>query len=468
MTAHAAPAGHTAHAHGPNHVDPRPQLPETAEALTQDVVAKVKGSRFGALFAISGILFVIGIVGVFMRISGGYADRSQWGFYAATWAWLASTACAAPMLSVATRFTKGYWRKPLVRFAELFTVSTVLLFLMFIPLIPALPPTWTHVSMWVNMDLGMRVSFLLAPFGLMVCGLGLLITSARADRATVADQTTGRQGMAAWLGGQWGGTPHQWKVMRQGITYLSAFYFMFLVFVHFMSSIEMAITLVPGWRDPIFPAFHGITALQAGLATLIITLGIMRKFGGFKNYLALDQFWNPGKLLMAFSMLWFYFWWCAFIIFWYGRTPAEQGVLLTTAFGPYLVPFVLAFVLNFAGPLFMLIWNPIRVSIPGPIVASVLIVIGNLFDRWRIYGGSFGVVDTGKVEHVVQKLPVFRAPDAPDLMVLVGVIGGVVFLYLLAMKIFPQMAIWELTEGQLLTKHKSIVKSHVVVIGKPD
>ena len=53
-------------------------------------------------------------------------------------------------------------------------------------------------------------------------------------------------------------------------------------------------------------------------------------------------------------------------------------------------------------------------------------------------------------------------------MVLVGVIGGVVFLYLLAMKIFPQMAIWELTEGQLLTKHKSIVKSHVVVIGKPD
>jgi len=115
---------------------------------------------------------------------------------------------------------------------------------------------------------------------------------------------------------------------------------------------------------------------------------------------------------------------------------------------------VLAFVLNFAGPLFMLIWNPIRVSIPGPIVASVLIVIGNLFDRWRIYGGSFGVVDTGKVEHVVQKLPVFRAPDAPDLMVLVGVIGGVVFL--------------ELTEGQLLTKHKSIVKSHVVVIGKPD
>jgi len=100
MTAHAAPAGHTAHAHGPNHVDPRPQLPETAEALTQDVVAKVKGSRFGALFAISGILFVIGIVGVFMRISGGYADRSQWGFYAATWAWLASTACAAPMARI--------------------------------------------------------------------------------------------------------------------------------------------------------------------------------------------------------------------------------------------------------------------------------------------------------------------------------------------------------------------------------
>ena len=68
----------------------------------------------------------------------------------------------------------------------------------------------------------------------------------------------------------------------------------------------------------------------------------------------------------------------------------------------------------------------------------------------------------------MSKIPVFRAPDAADFMVLAGVVGGVVFLYLLAMRIFPQMSIWELTEGQLLTKHKSIVKSHVVVIGKPD
>lgn len=468
MTAHAVPAGHAEH-HGPHHVDPRPHLPETPQALTADVVERVTHPKLGWLFVLSGLLFLVGIAGVVMRISGGYTDRAQWGFYAAVFAWVLSTGCSAPALSVATRLTKGYWRKPLVRVAELFAATTVLLVLLFIPLLPAIPPVTSHVSFWVNWQGAPQTALLLAVLGLAVCGLGYIYTSARPDAAAVGDQTGGRKAFAARIAGQWGGTPHQWKVLRQGVSYLAVFYLMFLIFVHFLVAIELAITLVPGWRDPIFPAFHGITGLQAGLATLVLMLWVMRRFGGYQQYLALDQFWNPAKLLMSFSMLWFYFWWSAFIIFWYGRTPAEQAVLLTIGFGPYLVPFVIGFVLNFVAPLLLLIWNPIRVSIPGPVVASVIIIIGNFFDRWRIYGGSFGthLVD-GEIHHALTEIPVFRAPDLADLMVLVGAFGGMVFIFLLAARLVPVMSLWELTEGQLLTKARDLVRNRVVVIGKPE
>ncbi|MSQ10928.1 MAG: hypothetical protein EXR52_08010 [Dehalococcoidia bacterium] len=475
MTAHTTHAGHAEghDHHGSRHVNPRPVLPATPQALTTDLVDRITHPKLGGLFVVSGLLFLVGIVGVFMKVSGGYADRSTWGFYAAVFAWVLSTGCSAPILSVATRLTKGYWRKPLVRIAELFGATTILLVLLYLPLIPVIPPPTSHMSFWVNGSwVGEpQVVLLFSVLGLALCGIGYIFTSVRADAAAVGDQTGGRKGLAAMLASQWGGTPHQWKVMRQGLSYLASFYLMFVIFVHFLVSVELAITLVPGWRDPIFPAFHAVSGVQAGLASLILMLYAMRRWGGYKDYLVLDQFWNPAKLLMSFTMLWFYMWWSAFIIFWYGRTPAEQGVLLVTGFGPYLYVFVTGFILNFALPLLMLIWNPIRVSIPGPVVAAVIIVIGNFFDRWRIYGGSFGthLVD-GQIQHAVpvDQLPIFRMPDVPDLMVLAGALGGMIFLFMLAARMVPVMSLWELTEGQLLTRTKMLGKNQVVIIGKPE
>lgn len=253
--------------------------------------------------------------------------------------------------------------------------------------------------------------------------------------------------------------------MSNAITYLGVFYLMMLVFMQFMTGVELGISLVPGWRDPVFPAFLAISSIQAGLGTLVITLGIMRAFGGYRRLLALDQFWHPGKMMMSFSMLWFYFWWSGFIVFWYGRTPAEQGVLMTVMFGPYLVPFVIGFVCCFVAPLFLLIWNPIRVSIGGPILAGAIILFGTLMDRVRIYAGAFGVEDV--TTHVVEHVPATRMPDLADVLVFAGAVGGVIFLYLLALRFIPGVSLWELKEGQLLTRHRSLIRSEVVVIGKP-
>ena len=161
-------------------------------------------------------------------------------------------------------------------------------------------------------------------------------------------------------------------------------------------------------------------------------------------------------------MLWFYFWWSGFIIFWYGRTPPEQGVLLATIFGPYLTPFIIAFICNFVAPLLLLMWNPIRVSIPGPIVASVVVIFGNLMDRVRIYAGSFGVQDV--TAQLVEQAPPTRMPDLADALVFMGAIGGVAFLYLLAMRFIPAVSIWELKEAQLLTRTRSLLRNTVVVI----
>lgn len=448
------------------HIDPRPHLPATPAALTQDILGRfLRPAPAGALL-LSGLLLVLGLVGFGIRLAGGFEHRVEWAYYAATFVWVLSTAQAAPIIAVATRLTKGYWRKPMVRAAELFTVAGIFNFLMMLPLLGLIPPLEGRRTFWVAWEGAPQASLLVGMFALVLCGLGLLYASALPDIAQARDYATGgRRGLLAWLARGWSGTPQQWKMMSNAITYLGIFYLMMLVTMHFLVSVEFAITLVPGWRDPIFPAYHAISSLQAGLATIILALGLYRAFG-YRNYLALDQFWNPAKLLMSFSLLWFYFFWSGFIVFWYGRTPAERGVLQTEVFGPYLGAFVMSFLFNFVFPLLLLIWNPIRTSIKGPIVASVIILIGNFFDRVRIYAGSFSVENP--VAHELEAVPATHLPDIADVLLVLGAIGGVTFLYLLAKQVVPPVSLWEVKEGQLLTRARSLIRSHVVVIGKPD
>jgi len=449
-------------------VNPRPHLPETPAALTRDVLDKFSRPQGTGLLVVSAVLVLLGIGGFALRLSGGFEHREAWGYYAAVYVFLLSTAAAAPILAVATRLTKGYWRKPLVRVAEMFTSVGILSVAMLIPILRVLPPTEGRTTFWMawpNHQGFPQLALVAAVVGLTLCGFGLLFISAKPDLAAVRDHVPGaRAGFGAWLATGWAGTPYQWKVVRQGVTYLGIFYLIMLVGVHFIISVELAITLVPGWRDPIFPAYHAISSLQAGLAMLVLTLGILRA-NGYKDYLALDQFWQPAKLLMSFSMLWFYFWWSGFIVFWYGRTPPEEAVLQTIMFGPTFGAFVVAFVCSFAVPLLMLIWNPIRVSFKGPVVASAVILVGNLFDRIRIYEASFAVTSGGRM---VEAIPVTRLPEIADLLVAVGVVGGIIFIYLIAMRIIPVLCLWELKEGQLLTETRHILNAEVVVFGKPE
>ncbi|MEK7215488.1 MAG: NrfD/PsrC family molybdoenzyme membrane anchor subunit [Chloroflexota bacterium] len=457
---------HAIHSH---HVNPRPHLPETPAALTRDVLGKFSRPQGTGLLVVSGVLVLLGIAGFAMRLSGGFSDRGAWGYYAAIYVFLLSTAAAAPILAVATRLTKGYWRKPLVRMAEMFTTVGILSVAMLIPILGVLPSIEGRTTFWMawpDHRWYPQLSLVAGVLGLTICGLGLLFISAKPDLAAARDHVPGAgRGFGAWLATGWAGTPHQWRIVRQGVTYLGIFYLMMLVGVHFVVSVEMAITLVPGWRDPIFPAYHAISSLQAGLAMLVLTLGILRA-NGYKEYLALDQFWNPGKLLMSFSMLWFYFWWSGFIIFWYGRTAPEEGVMMTVMFGPTFGAFIVGFLCSFAVPLLMLMWNPVRVSFKGPVIASAVILVGNLFDRIRIYEGSFLVTQQGG--HFVEHIPATRMPDVADLLVAIGVVGGIMFIYLIGMRIIPLLSLWELKEGQLLTETRHILGAEVVVIAKPE
>ena len=451
-----------------------PELPAlaTPQAVERHGLGQLTstGPRFRVAALILGGLFILGIVGFIIRATGGFDDRQPWGYYAAMFGYLLTTVQSAPLVAIGLRLVKAHWSKPLVRVAELYAVVGLLNLLWFLPFMALIPSIEGRHSLWVARPLGAPHTWdLLVVLFLVICGLGLLYTSALPDLAAVRDHGSGfRQRFAARLSSFWSGTRFQWRILYAGIGFLGAFYFLLLVFGHALLSTDLALSLVAGWRDSIFPAFHALSGLQSAVAVVIVTLFVLRTFGGQREHLHLDQFWGLGKILLALSLLWMYFWFAGFVTYWYGRTPVEQNLLKYLMFESYRLPFLMAFSLNFVGPVFLiLLWNPFRKSILGPTIAATMILVGTLFDRIRIYGAAFGY-DSEKYGDPIATVPPAILPGAPDIFIIIGGVAGSILIYMLATKLIPVVSLWEMKEDLLLRRVRPFLRRQVTVLGKPD
>ena len=453
----------------------------TPAAVNRDLLDRHRrtSSAFRPAVALLVILFLLGIVGLVLRISDGVSDRAVWGYYAALFSFILTTTQAAPMVAIATRLAKAHWRRPISRSAELFTVVGLFNLLLFIPLLWVLPDLsdgrrslWFFGAVDGVPAYSPHIWATLALAFLVLCGVALLWVSSLPDLAAIRDSSSGRRRrIYARLAAGWHGTSRQWFWQYHRLGILGALYFMTMVFVHFLISVDFAMVLIPGWIDSLYPATHAHNALQAGVATVLVTMFILRQFCGYKEYIGLDQFWGLGKLLFALSLLWFWFWFSSFNVLWYGKKPNERAVLDLLMVGPYLWIFMASFILNFIVPFFAMIWNPVRKSIWGPTIVAVGVLIGTTLDRIRLYVAAYsvpGIGDPDVDKHQLAQVPQAVMPDVADVLVWVGALSGIILLYMLVSRVIPPVNIWEQKELLLYKVHKPFHRTEVMVLGKPD
>ena len=389
-----------------------PEVHLTAQGVTQHLSQKVStvDRRLRVAMVALATLFALGIIGFLVRaFDDGFSDSSRgaWGYYAAMFAFLLVTAGSAPVAAIAFRWTRNHWRRPLSRASELFALVGILNVLWFIPLLVLLPPInldpdnpekvlevgVDRRTIWFEVPIGAPIWWdALAVVALVFCGLAILWVSARPDMAQLATLGQGwRARLWSRLAMGWQGTEREWKVQRASLSLLGAFYFMMLIFVHTLISLDFALSLVPGWRDSIFAPHHALTGLQAAGATMLVTMFLMRNLGGYGRYLSVDPFWALSKVLLGLTLLWGYFWFSEFMTFWYGRDPTEQSVLKLVMFESYRTVFLLNFFFSFLIPFFMLMWNGVRKSVIGPTIAAVSVLIGAFFMMIRLYVPAFQI-----------------------------------------------------------------------------
>ncbi|MGH2356296.1 MAG: hypothetical protein ACRDI2_04860 [Chloroflexota bacterium] len=424
--------------------------------------------KYWLAVAVLGILAAAGVVAVAMLAAGGPEPRAKWGYAAATLAFLLSAAHGAPVLAFATRLGRGPWGIPLRRAAELFTVAGLVTAPLFVVLLWQLPGWEARPSIWLGWPGAPQLWDSLAIILFSLLGVALLYTSSLPDLAVARD--AGAPGVMSRLALGWTGTVRQWRVLSLGVVALGALYLMLFTFVHLLVSSDLALSLVPGWASAVIPPYHALSGLQAGVAATVLALAALRRVGGLAPYADIAPFRAAAKLLLALSLLVFWFIWSEFLTLWYGRMPEERRTLALLMFGPYVLPFVLSLSLNVLCPLVLLIWNPVRESIAGVTLVAGLVVAGNYLDRVRIYVAAWSVagpVHVGEIPEPLPPLPPAQYPGLLDVLIMLGGPAAVLLLYVLALRLAPPVSLWERNLGRLLRTERPYVKTELAVVAKP-
>jgi len=469
MASEAVAQGHEAEHHAlPAQVAP--------DVVARELVATTMGAsgRFKAIAWTLGVLSIAGIVALVLKWLDQSDDSTRWGYVAALLSFLLSVAGGAPMVAMAPVLAKANWVRPVTRIAAMFSFASVVTIITLIPLVGILPPLVTEGArrrtIWFEApDYSPHIWSIVGLVLLLITGIGLFYSAAIPDFASMRDHSSGwRQRLGKRFARGWVGTDSQWRTLRMRIGMFGTFYFLILVFVNFLITTDFGQSLVPGWRDAIFPMYHSISSFQAGVAGIVIALWAARRYMHLEKYVHVDAFWSLGRLLFALTLLWVYFFYSSFIVFWYGRSATDISTLDLLIRGPMMYAFIAAITLIWFVPWWILIWNKVRRSVNGMAIGAAVILVGVLIDRIRIFVPAWSVPPDQIHQRWLEKIPDTIYPDVFDILIMAGGISLAVLIILLMTRVIPVLSVWQVQEFNLLSKPIKYVRGQATMIAKPD
>lgn len=395
------------------------------------------------------ILLVIMGIGVFAWITQlreglgvtGLNRPIYWGFYITNFVFFIGISHAGTLISAILRLVHAEWRRAITRSAEVITV--LVLYFGVLNIINDLgrpdrmldtifhakfqsPLLWDVVSISTY----------------LICSSIYLFLPLIPDLALMRDRFKGttRGKVYGILAIGWKGTKKQWKYLEKAISIMAVLIIPIAVSVHTVVSYVFAMTIQPMWHSTILGPYFVTGAIFSGIAGLLITMVVIRKSCHLEAYLKPVHFNNLGLLLLVMSLLWFYFTFTENLTSFYGAEPSHLAVFYAKLTGPYALYFWTMVLLCFVLPVAVLSNRKTR-TIPGIFVVSLGVCVGMWLERFTIVLPTL----------INPRLPIERGLYTPtwvEFAITAACFAAFILLYILFVKLFPIISIWEIKEGK--------------------
>ena len=339
------------------------------------------------------MLFTVGI-GIF-----GNNTSVVWGFPIANYVWWIGLGNAGTLISSLLVLTRQPWRATVSRFAEamtLFAVSIAGLFPIFHlgrPLyfywIAPYPdtmhvwPQWRSALVW---DFWAVLSYL--TFSIVFWYVGVL-----PDLATVRDRSKGAwqriYGIAA-LG--WRGSARHWRHYHRLQITLAALATPLVCSVHSIVGLDFAASLMPGWREPIFPPYFVVGAMYSGFALVVLLAATITHALGLQALITMRHFEAMAKIILMSSIVMGLSYLSEYFAAWYGGNSDDRGLVAFEFTGAYWQVYAAMLFCNVVAP--QILWLPrMRANLAVIIGVSFAVLVGMWLERilivWNTLSHTF-------------------------------------------------------------------------------
>ena len=377
--------------------------------------------------------------------AAGVNHPSVWGTYLASFIFWIGLSHSGTLLSCVLHITNSEWRKAMYRSAEAMTLFSLCVAAMMVMVHVGRPwfihwalPYPNQMEMWPNFRSPLMFDVMAITTYLTGSSIFIYMGSIP-DFAAVRDRTTGwRHHMYVLLSLGWRGTDLEWHRLRWAYTFLAVLIIPLAVSVHSIVSWDFALSIVPALHQTIFAPYFVVGAIYSGTAGIVTVMYFLRKYMNFEQYITKVHFDNLGKLLLVLSLIWTYINIVEIFTGWYGGTSTEGEAIRYRLFG-YYAPLYWEMILFCAVAPLLMISRRFRTSFVPMLILSILINIGMYTERFLIVGTSLSR----------QYLPDawgLYVPSLVELSIIVGSVAMFITLFLIFVKIFPSVSIYEVKE----------------------
>jgi len=385
--------------------------------------------------------------------AAGMNSPTVWGTYLASFIFWIGLSHSGTLLSCVLHITNSEWRKAMYRSAEAMTFFSLIVAITMVMVHLGRPwfihwaaPYPNQMELWPNFRSPLLFDVMAITTYLTGSGIFIYMGSIP-DFAAVRDRTSGwRHHLYVLLSLGWRGTDREWHRLGWAYTFLAVLIIPLAVSVHSIVSWDFALSIVPGLHQTIFAPYFVVGAIYSGTAGIVTVMFVLRKYMNFEHYITKLHFDNLGKLLLLLSLLWSYINILELFTGWYSGTSTEYEQLKYKLFGFY-APLYWEMILFCAIAPLLMISKKFRTSFVAMLILSLAINIGMYTERFLI------IATTLSRQYLPGSWRVY-VPSLVEISILVGSVAMFVTLFLLFVKIFPSVSIYEVKETMDAPKKK--------------
>lgn len=365
----------------------------------------------------------------------GMSNPAAWALYIVNFVFLIG-ASAGGIIVGALAYALGIERfRPVARLAELAAVNCLILAMIFIMLDIGRPERFWHLFRYA--EFGSPLIWDVTIIGLyLALALALVYISVRPDlvRAMAAVPARGRLYRILTLG-RTDLSPDALARERRLLKALAAISIPAAVLLHSITAWILGLVKAqPGWNTALLAPLFVVSAVVSGLAFVILAAIVSRVF--LKIRIDDEAIRGLGRILFFAIPVLAYFLFAEMLTVMYAREPADVDIFREMTSGAYAPLFWFDMIGGLLVP-FVLLALPIGRTVGGIGLASVLVFVGVLTERWNI-------VITPLLGHTnLPYPPGAYIPTWPELSLVLATYAVGVLIYLLLARLFPLVELEE-------------------------